>query len=231
MTAQTKRLTILVTVAVVTIAVLSFLWLVRREPGADLPSPEASPAMFLQSDVPLPQMCKTARRSTNSLLALLDQSTPVAATPLPSVLPNGRAADPGVAAAIVSTYLEATACANAGDFARAFSLYSDDYLRSLMFAASLATELDPMLIAVALSTPVPVQVAQLTAIVSIEDVQQLSDGRVSARIVTKPAAEAATSSNDPSVVVFARQGDRWLIDEILPAPSTATPATAVVTPS
>lgn len=231
MTAQTKRLTILVTVAVVMVAVLSFFWLARREPGADPPSPEASPAMILQSDVPLPQQCKTARRSTESLLALLDQGTPVAATPLPSVLPHGRAADPGVAAAIISTYVEATACANAGDFARAFSLYSDDYLQSLMFAASRATELDPMLIAVALSTPVTAQVAQQTAIVSIEDVQQLADGRVSARIATKPATEAGTSSNDPSIVVFARHGNQWLIDEIIRAPGTAMPATADATSS
>ncbi|MDQ3540670.1 MAG: hypothetical protein M3440_08290 [Chloroflexota bacterium] len=231
MTAQTKRFVILVTVAAVTIAILLFLWLARREPAADPPIPRASPSMILQSDVPLPQQCKTAPRSASSLLALLAQSTPVAATPLPSVLPHGRAADPGVAAAIISTYVEATACANAGDFARAFSLYSDDYVRSLMFAAGLATELDPRLIAVALSTPNPAPVAQLTAIVSIDDVQQFSDGRVSARILTKPAAEAGTSSNDPSVVVFARQGDRWLIDEIIRAPGIATPATGVATPS
>lgn len=231
MTAQTKRFPILVTVAVVTIAILSFLWLARGEPGADLPIPAASPVMLLQSDVPLPQQCNTAPRSTNSLLALLAQSTPVAATPVPGGWSNGRAADPGVAAAIVSTYREAVACTNAGDFARAYALYSDDYVQSLMFAARLATELDPMLIAMALSTPITSQVAQLTAIVSIEDVQQLSDGRVSARIVTKPAGEAATLPNDPSVVVFARQGDRWLIDEIIQAPGIATPAPASATPS
>lgn len=237
MTSQTKRLPILVTVAVVTIVILSILWLARREPTADLPVPAASPVMFLQSDVPLSQMCKTAPRSTNSLLALLVPSTPVGATPslaatlVPGTLPNGKPADSSVAAAIVSTYLEATACTNVGDFARAYSLYTDDYVQTMMFSASLATGLDPMLIAVALSTPVTAQVSHLTAIVSIENVQQLSDGRVSAHIVTKPAGEAATSSNDPSVVVFARQGDRWLIDEILPAPSTATPATAVATPS
>ncbi len=187
--------------------------------------------MILQSDVPLPQQCKTAPRSTSSVLALLAQSTPVAATPGQGVLPDGEPADPGVAAAIVSTYLEATACTNAGDFARAFSLFSDDYLRSLIFAASLATELDPQLIAVALSTPTPAQVTQLTAIVSIDNVQRLSDGRVSARILTKPAWKTASSPGDPSVVVFARQGDRWLIDEIIQAPGTATPATGVATPS
>lgn len=236
MTAQTKRLLILVTVAMVTLAALSFLWLARGDPGTDRPIPAASPAMVLESDVPLPQQCRTAPRSTSLLLALLAQSTPAAATPslvatpVPEALPNGRPADPGVTAAIVSTYLEATACSNAGDFARALSLYSDDNVQEIMFSASVATGLDPMTIAMALSTPISSQVAQLTAIVSIGDVQHLPDGRVSARIVTKPAG-AANSPGDPAVVVFVRQGDRWLIDEIIQAPGTATPAPVSATPS
>lgn len=237
MTAQTKRLSILVTVAVVTLAILSFLWLARGQRGADRPIPAASPVMALDSDIPLPQQCTTAPRLTNSLLALLAQSSPaaatpmVAATPVPAVLLSGRPADPGVASAIISTYLEATACSNAGDFARALSLYSDNYVREIMFSTSVATGLDSMTIAMALSTPITAQVAQLTAIVSIDDVQHLADGRVSARIVTKPAGAAANSSNDPSVVVFARQGDRWLIDEIIQAPGIATPASVSATPS
>ncbi len=237
MTAQTKRLLILVTIAVVTVAALSVLWLARGEPGTERPIPTASSVMVLESDVPLPQQCKTAPRSTSSLLALLAQSTPVAATPMasatpvPAVLPDGRPADPSVVAAIVSTYLEATACSNAGDFVRALSLYSDDNVQGIIHSASVATGLEPQLIAMALSTPITtVQTAQLTAIVSIDDVQHLSDGRVAARIGTKPAGEAANSSTDSSVVVFARQGDRWLIDEIIWAPGIATPAPVSATP-
>jgi hypothetical protein len=54
------------------------------------------------------------------------------------------------------------------------------------------------------------------------NIQQLSDGRVSAVIVTQKMQSA--TGPEPRVVIFIQQRGRWVIDDVITPPGEATPA-------
>ena len=126
---------------------------------------------------------------------------------------------------MTATVRELVACTNARDTLRRLALYTDTHLRPTFartppgFADRVATQ------------PVPAQPAEWVAIVAIEDVRLLPDGRAVARVVAATAGghthgPAPTGASPPagvaggsartetSVFVLARAGDRWLVDEV-----------------
>jgi hypothetical protein len=136
------------------------------------------------------------------------------AAPSPFAMPEGEAADEAVVAEVTTLYAQLLACLNAGDYLRAYALYSDEYL-----IRNLTEEAIERLAA----TPVPTDASMQTSFGSVLDARLLQDGRVAALV---------TLSNPQSgdIVLLAtlrKNGDRLLIDEeqIVEA-AVATPASA-----
>ncbi len=183
---------------------------------------------------PGPDECRVAPRSPASLLALggtpsADGSVAPSTAPRPTPTPldpgAGEPADAETIAGVTATVRELVACTNARDTLRRLALYTDTHLRPTFvrtppgFADRVATQ------------PVPAQPAEWVAIVAIEDVRLLPDGRAVARVVaatagghthgpaptggSPPAGVAAGSARtETNVFVLARAGDRWLVDEV-----------------
>jgi uncharacterized cupredoxin-like copper-binding protein len=188
----------------------------------------AVPRAFAQDATPAageivdPAQCQVEPRSAESLAQLA--GTPAAdqgaATPAVSEdgEPTGEEADQATVDAVTATYRELIACLNAGDFLRAYALYSDAYLqRTLAGGGFDLAQLE--------ATPVPSEEQQRTSLVDVGEVRQLDGDRVAARVTT------SNPSVDGNIVVDAilvRSGDRLLIDEetVVEAPVEGTPATA-----
>jgi len=164
--------------------------------------------------------CQIAPRSEAEIMALA--ATPVASAatpeaPEPATLPEGDPADPAVIAALEQTLREVVACAEARDLGRLLALYTDEYIRSEVFAD------EPVPIVPGSSgagTPEPgsspVGVDRTPVIL---EARMLPDGRAAALVtIVEPGAPV-------DVVWFAEVSDRWLIDAVRPA---ATPAATPV---
>ena len=68
------------------------------------------------------------------------KATPVgtpAGSASPVALPQGQPADQATVAAVSEVERQLVACLNAGDYARAYALYTDDYLRRNLTAATI----------------------------------------------------------------------------------------------
>ena len=137
------------------------------------------------------------------------EATPVA--PGPGVLPTadsvpvGEPAPEADAAAVTATVREALACRNAGDVRRAYALFTDDMIYTLLGG-------DPgpapeLLYLLENRNERPLRGERLE-LVSVANVGILPDGKLRAEVVT---ANAETTFTD--VLVFAGQDGRWLIDE------------------
>jgi hypothetical protein len=220
------RLTVLAAVLLVALGIL--VAAVGPGIGGDS-SPTATPIPTTAAvgDLPLPKDCQVAPRSLASLVVV--NGTPVAELGTPAASPTaipattGSPAAPVTVSTIKATYREAISCLNAGQFTRAVALYSDDYARRLILNAAGTTNVNPQVIAAILATPAPLPVMQWTTIRAMGDIQQLSDGRVSAVIVTQKMQSA--TGPEPRIVIFTQQRGRWVIDDVI-TPSegaTATP--------
>ncbi len=123
--------------------------------------------------------------------------------------------DEATRAAITATARELVACSNAGDILRRLALYSDDRLR---FAYPDGPTRALEMIA---KSPLPLAEAERVALVSVEDVRQLADGRVSARVtVDNPASHshdpqtaATASQQEVARLIFIQEAGRWRVDE------------------
>ena len=164
-------------------------------------------------DAPGPEECTVAPRTLKDLEALALTPAPVGT---PNVAePGGEPADAATRAAITSTAREVVACSNAGDLLRRLALYSDDRLR-LDFPDG------PPAPDVSVTSPRPLPEAQRSALVSVEDIRQLADGRVSALVtVDTPAgaahdaqAAARASQQAAARLIFIREAGRWRVDGI-----------------
>jgi hypothetical protein len=129
----------------------------------------------------------------------------------PWTLPAGEQADPATVAAVTATLREALACLNAGDQVRFLALFSDDILRYLSALNPIPPE---ELAALFAATPVPQPPGQRLGTLGVHDARVLPDGRVAALAddydPTEPPFGMGTD-----YIVFARQGDRWLIDSLI----------------
>ena len=100
------------------------------------------------------------------------------ATPTPFAMPEGETADEATVAAVSTLYQQLIACLNAGDYLRAYALYTDDYLvRNLSEEAITRLE----------ATPVPTDEAMRSEFGGLLDARILEDGRIAALVtITNP---------------------------------------------
>lgn len=193
---------------------------------------EGTPAALPR--VPDPSECQVEPRSIESLQGTTGtpvSGTPAAGTPageealeeeavLPAspaadLLTQGEPADEATVAGIEATVTEVLACFNAGDFLRAFALYSDELIGD--FGAIPDED-----IAFIEASPVAIAEEQQLTLVSIENVRVLEDGRAVA-IVTVDDPTGAVEGPESALLVFAQQDDRWVIDEFIELPDAGTP--------
>lgn len=169
-------------------------------------TPEAKP------DIPPPADCTVQPRSEASLLNL--QGTPVAGqvpeegqnyVRVPSV-PDGSAVDAATQRAILATIRTWTACVNAGDQLRALALFSDDYFRRIVLTQGAFTDS----FVKSLEKIHKEEKKNWLPVPTMKDWRKLPDGRVGAVVLS-----VRNKTDVTPFYVFAKHGDRWLIDEIL----------------
>jgi hypothetical protein len=172
---------------------------------------EASPAAYPMA--PDPADCIVAPRSIESVTAVV--GTPAAddpaagASPTPFVRPEGEPADAATTTAVTSILHQLFACANGGDFLRVFALYTDDFLRDFLAG----TPVNDEVIALFTASPVPLPEQELRVIIRFGDVQILPDGRAGVVVVLDEPDDPRTE--EPDYVILKRDGDHWLIDEVI----------------
>lgn len=131
--------------------------------------------------------------------------TPAPAQPTVFAIPDGEPVDAAIAEALEATVRESLACRNAGDFLRAYALFSDRFVAALLGPPD---AIDPDLVARLSVPPTPVAEADRLSLGSVSDARRLTDGRVGAIAVTQNAEEVFAD-----YLFFVESGDRWLIDE------------------
>ena len=164
------------------------------------------------SATPPPTACTVAPIAIGDLQKLVLTGTPVAATS--AVVAR---IGPDVIVGIGTTIAESVACTNANQPLRALALFTTNYLIA-RFSHAGAPDLGHLSAAVT-RDPAPAGAADELRIVSIGEPKALSDGRVSVLVATANATEFFAD-----VLIFAKIGDVWLIDETHTAtPHLATP--------
>lgn len=157
--------------------------------------------------VPRPAECVVEPRA----LPLLTETTTTAATPAPLATPRpftppaGEPADEETVRAVTATVRQAVACRNASDFRRVYALMTDRMLRALFGGPE---TLDPIIVAAIEMGPRNVPRDLRLGVVSVTDVERLSDGRVGAIVTTR---DATTTYVD--YLFFADGDNAWRIDE------------------
>ena len=179
--------------------------------------------------------CTTEPRDVEELVGFYfdPQGTPLATPSMTMVdaeaeLPQGEAVDPAVEAELNATVAELIACFDAGQYARAFALMTDDLARQTGPDLSNPDEDTPeevraLLEAQLVGTPVVdepgMDQGATTDIGQGRDIRVLEGGRVGG---------IWTIKGDAAFIVFEQQDDRWLMDEIIDvredSSMTGTPA-------
>jgi len=163
---------------------------------------------FAGREVPDPSLCTVNPRSPDFLMQTPVAATPGAtpATPQAAVEPTGNPADAATTSAISDVVRQLYACLNAGDTLRALALFTDPAATKF-----LASRPD-LAIPPANATPGPSPLEAQIAIVSIDDVTMLSDGRVFA-LVTQDDPTRPPDGPEPVFFYFTNQNGQWLIDD------------------
>jgi len=138
----------------------------------------------------------------------------------PPAPPPGESADPQTAAEITAAVREFIACENGEDPLRYYALFSDAALRQLL-ANVVPVGDEEAFLASLTATPRPGGREDVEPTPIVEEVRMLSDGRVGARVSTD-------RSEADDLFVFAKVGDRWLLDDVYvvgpgEAPGTPSP--------
>ncbi|MDQ4045020.1 MAG: hypothetical protein M3173_06190 [Chloroflexota bacterium] len=135
-------------------------------------------------------------------------------------LPPGEPADEETAAAVSATLQELQACFEAGQFARAFALMTDDLvpLFGPQEGETLEQARDLLEAQIAAGVPAPAAVdVSAEEATQLHDVRVLEDGRVG----------GVLEEEDEAVFVIFEQVDgRWLVDDFIPVetePAASTP--------
>ena len=160
------------------------------------------------------------RKSARWPRRTLEEFEALAQGPAPEEPPNatetgGEPVDEATRADIAATARELVACSNAGDILRRLALYSDDRLR---FAYPDGPTRALEMIA---ESPLPLSLAERVALVDVDDVRRLEDGRVGARVTVDnpashshdPQAAAAASQQEVARLIFVQEAGRWRVDE------------------
>ncbi len=173
-------------------------------PGLAL-AQDATPATGAFPVIPDPAGCQV-----EEFLAITAAATPGAAAPVGTAVevPLGVAADAEMVAGVTATAGEILACFNAGDFLRAFSLFSDNAVRRFI-------EVDPIseeeLRSSSEAIPEAAPTEQQSTLLALTDVMELEDGRVGAFLATTDPFVGP----DTVYIVFVQQDGRWLVDDII----------------
>ena len=108
---------------------------------------------------------------------------------------------------------ELEACANARDLLRFNALFSDTWIQHIFIKTE---DVEAELKAAASFTPTPIPAGQEMAFLGPWHVQVLPDGRVLAAVIWfGSVADPAVDPNRVMVLLFTRQSDRWVIDEMI----------------
>jgi hypothetical protein len=160
--------------------------------------------------------CDAPLRSQGELSALFATPIPATPAPPPGVVPGGTPADPQTEAALTATVAGWLACQNAGEPLRAWSWFTDAYLRRLLDRQG---GVSPAAYA-ALAAPEPAGPNDQAAIAAIRDVRLLPDGRAGATVTLTYSAVPMPKT---FFFTFANVDGRWLIDGILGEISFSVP--------
>jgi copper transport protein len=168
---------------------------------------------LLARDAPGAEDCTVTPRT-------LDDIQAISAGPDPTQPPNatesgGVPVDDALRSEIVATARELVACSNAGDILRRLALYSDDRLH-FAYPDGPTRALEAIA-----KNPLPLSLAERVALISVDDVRQLDDGRVIAEVTVEnpanhthdPTAVATPSPRETAKLIFVQQNGRWLVDE------------------
>ena len=179
--------------------------------------------------------CTVEPRDVDELVNLYfsPEGTPLATPAAPTfdaeaALPAGEPVDAETEAAVNAVVMELIACFDAGQYARAFALVTDDAARTLGPDMSNPDEDTPdevraLLQAQLAGTPVAdepgMEPGMQTQISPGRDLRLIEGGRVGG---------VWTIEGDAAFVVFEQDGERWLIDEFIDiaedGAASATPA-------
>src|SRR5688572_25958396 len=128
---------------------------------------------------------------------------------VPFVMPAGRPVDDETLVGIVATAQELLACENAGNWLSAFALFSDSFLtHGVVALVGDRSQLDGMA-----RPPVPLPAGQRAALLAVEDVRLLPDGRVGALVHADSPRDSR--SEEVAYVTFTASGERWLVDSVV----------------
>ncbi|MGH2531472.1 MAG: hypothetical protein ACRDJW_04105 [Thermomicrobiales bacterium] len=187
----------------------------QGQPG-NLPSPTTPPTPTIESatpaaGVPHPAACRVAARSIEELIVLAHSDVP----PPPSD-DGGVPADAATADGVLATAHELVACLNAGDQLRVAALLTDDYLARLLADTGWAPDevlsiLGPLL---------PRAPERWIAVAAVTDACALPDGGAVATVVLFDPERFPLGTTSRHRFVFAHDGDRWLVDDVLPLAGT-----------
>ena len=211
------RLNVRVRAALATLAVSTAVLFgdMRSASGAIQTVPAATPAPSVACDVEplLPETWAEIVVGPPGIAVSTLRGTPIA-TPTPPA--EGVPAAPDVVEAVSETIERFGACLNAGDQARAFALFSDEYLAAFfggiagpdLTAEEAARQIEQS------PPPTPLPPEMRVPVPSIEDVRVLPDGRVKTTIRTAVGR---------SLAVFVERDGRYLIDWTYELPGAGTP--------
>lgn len=179
-------------------------------------SPPATPVTIGATGSPpvasAPTGCDVSPRPTSFLETLVLAPEPdVTPEPIERV-PDGADVDEATRAEVAEIVATLIACTNAGNLLRAFALYDDGYLRSILdqdgaMSAEIANEL-----VVSFATPEPVTAERRMVLVGLPVVRQMGDGRVA--VVTETTGGALDDDDDTELglLILDRGADgRWLV--------------------
>jgi mono/diheme cytochrome c family protein len=164
-------------------------------------------------DAPGPELCTVAPRTLDEISALAQKPAP--AEPPNATETGGAPADEATRTAIAQTSRELVACSNTGDILRRLALYSDNRLR-YAYPQGPTRALEAIA-----KSPLPLTLAERVALVNVEDVRTLPDGRVSAKVTVEnpanhshdPTAVAAGAQLEVARLIFVKEAGRWRVDE------------------
>lgn len=156
--------------------------------------------------VPDPSECVVQPRSPDTLLNLVESASPSQSmedyVDSLMIAEEYQEVDPAVVSAITDTVREITACINANDKLRQYSLYTDDLVRRGVYVE--ANDID--------SVGEPLPVAERTALIGLAYFHLLADQRIGAVVVIDDPKVPAPA--EPFFGVFTKESERWLLDDI-----------------
>lgn len=180
---------------------------------------------LLARDAPGPEDCVVEPRTLDDIAALSDGSIP--GEPPNATESGGVPANDETQAEITGVAREMVACSNAGDILRRLALYSDDRLH-FAYPDGPTRALEAIA-----ETPLPLAPFERVALLGVEDVRELEDGRVSARVIVDnpaahshdPAVAAQAAQQEAARLIFVQEDGSWRVDETRreETPSNATP--------